>query len=305
MRIVITGASGFIGRTLCERLLASGHELLLLGRAPKKGLPAAALFSTWNPEATPAPATALDGADAIIHLAGEPVGQRWTGEVKRRIRNSRVAGTENLVKTIAALDAKQRPKVLLSASAIGYYGEGGSLELNEKSPAGKGFLAEVTKDWEAAAMAAQPLGLRVVTLRTGVVLGTHGGALDRMLPIFRMGLGGRIGSGEQWMSWIHAEDVIGLIEFALGVAQGNSKLTGPLNLTAPEPATNAQFTAALAKALGRPAMLPVPALALRLLFGEMSEVLTASQRVLPAAALKAGYKFRYPKLAKALDNILV
>jgi len=298
MHIVVTGASGFIGRRLCDRLLAAGHELHLLGRAPKKGLPASAAFSTWTPEIGPPPAAALEGADAIIHLAGEPVGQRWTGEVKRRIRSSRVAGTANLVQGLAAL--QQRPRILLSASAIGYYGERGNEELRETSPAGTGFLADVCREWEAAALAAQPLGLRVVLLRTGVVLGERGGAMERMLPPFRLGVGGRIGSGEHWMSWIHADDAVGLIEFALNEA----KITGPLNLTAPEPVTNAQFTSALAHALTRPAILPVPVTALRLLFGEMSEMLTASQRVLPAAALKAGYKFRYPKLGPALASVL-
>ncbi len=297
MRILVTGGSGFLGQRLTARLIAAGHELLLLGRAPKRGLPPSAEFATWNPEAGPPPAGAIEGAEAIIHLAGEPVGQRWTGEVKRRIRASRMVGTTNLVKGIEL--AKTKP-ILISASAIGYYGDRRNEDLNESAAAGTGFLAEVCKEWEAAALAAQKLGCRVVVLRTGVVLGDHGGALDRMMLPFKMGFGGRMGSGEQWMSWIHIEDELGLIEFALA----QSKVSGPLNLTSPEPATNAQFTAALGKALGRPAFLPVPAIALRLLFGEMAGMLLAGQRVLPAAARKAGYQFRFPKLAAALADII-
>jgi uncharacterized protein (TIGR01777 family) len=298
MRILVTGGSGFLGRRLCAGLLEAGHELLLLGRAPKRGMPAAAEFATWNPESGPPPAAAIEGAEAIIHLAGEPVGQRWTGEVKRRIRSSRVTGTRNLVKGIEL--AQSRPKVLLSASAIGFYGERGNEDLNESSPVGTGFLPDICKEWEATARGAQDLGCRVVLLRTGVVLGEHGGALDRMLLPFRMGLGGRIGSGDQWISWIHIADAIGLMQFALN----QSKVSGPLNLTAPEPVTNATFTTALAKALGRPAILPIPVAALRLLLGEMASVLVESQRVLPVAARKAGYQFHFPKLPAALADIL-
>ena len=298
MRIVVTGGSGFVGRQLAERLLAAGHQLHLLGRAPKKGLPAAAEFSPWDPLAGTPPKTVIEGSDAVIHLAGEPLAQRWTEEAKRRIQTSRTVGTANLVSGIA--QTEQKPKILISASAIGYYGDRGDEELKESSAPGKGFLADLCRDWEAAALTAKPLGLRVVLLRTGIVLGAKGGALERMLPPFKFGLGGRIGSGEHWMSWIHADDAVGLIEFALQ----QQSITGPLNLTAPNPVKNTEFTAALGKALSRPAILPIPVAALRLLFGEMSQILVTSQRVLPSAALKARYQFRYSHLGSALQQIL-
>ena len=300
MRIVITGASGFIGHQLSARLIEAGHELLLLGRAPKKGLPSAAGFTTWNPEVGPAPVAALEGSDAIIHLAGEPVAQRWTGEAKRRIRQSRVQGTGNLVKGIAQAPSAQRPRILISGSAIGYYGERGEEVLTEKSGAGAGFLADVCQEWEGEALKAESLGLRVVLLRTGMVLGHGGGALQRMLLPFKWGIGGRIGSGEQWMSWIHEDDEVGLIEFALKA----DSVRGPLNLCAPKPVTNAEFTTTLARTMNRPVFLPIPVAALRILYGEMSEVIIGSQRVLPDAATKAGYSFRYPKLGAALQQIL-
>jgi len=298
VRIVVTGWSGFIGRQLAERLLAGGHQVHLLGRAPKKGLPPAAEFSPWDPLAGTPPKSAIEAADAIVHLAGEPVAQRWTAEAKRQIQTSRTVGTANLVRGIS--QAERKPKVLISGSAIGYYGARGDEELRESSAPGKGFLADVCREWEAAALAAQPLGVRVVLLRTGIVLSEKGGALERMLPPFKLGLGGRIGSGEHWMSWIHVEDAIGLIEFALQ----QQSLAGPLNLTAPNPVKNSEFTTALGKALSRPAFLPIPVAALRLLFGEMAEILVTGQRVLPTAALKARYQFRYSQLAGALQSIL-
>ncbi|MEK7406872.1 MAG: TIGR01777 family oxidoreductase [Acidobacteriota bacterium] len=274
MNIALTGGSGFIGRPLARRLLADGHSLHLLGR-------------NWPPES-------LADAEAIVNLAGEPVAQRWTRAAKQRIRASRVEGTRRLV---AALP--RCPAVLVSASAVGIYGSRGAEVLTESSPPGEGFLAEVCGEWERAAAAAEPLGLRVVSLRIGVVLGRGGGALARMLPAFRMGAGGRLGSGRQWMSWIHLDDLVELIRFAIL----EPALSGPVNATAPNPVTNREFTRELAAALHRPAIFPVPALALKALFGEMASILLDSQRALPQAALAAGFLFQYPELAPALRLI--
>jgi uncharacterized protein (TIGR01777 family) len=243
------------------------------------------------------PAESLREADVIIHLAGEPVAQRWTAEAKRRIRESRVVGTRNLVEALAALP--RRPEALICASAIGYYGSRGDEILTESSAPGSGFLPEVCVAWEKEAQAAEALGIRVVRVRTGLVLAADGGALQRMLPPFRMGVGGRLGSGRQWMSWIHLEDLTGLFQFAV-----ESQVRGPLNAVAPHAVTNSDFTRELARALRRPAVFPVPEFALRLLFGEMADVLLASQRVAPAAAEAAGFRFRFPQLAPALEGLL-
>ena len=243
------------------------------------------------------PAESLREADAVIHLAGEPLAQRWTAEAKRRIRESRVAGTRNLVEALAALP--RRPEALICASAIGYYGSRGDEVLTESSAPGSGFLPEVCVAWEREAQAAEAFGMRVVRVRTGLVLDAGGGALVRMLPPFRMGVGGRLGSGRQWMSWIHLEDLAALFQFAV-----ESQVRGPLNAVAPNPVTNSDFTRELARALRRPAVFPVPGFALRLLFGEMADVLLASQRVAPGAAEAAGFRFRFPQLAPALEGLL-
>ncbi|MCP5116821.1 MAG: TIGR01777 family protein, partial [bacterium] len=244
------------------------------------------------------PADSLRGADAVVHLAGEPVAQRWTPETKRRIRTSRVDGTRTLVEAISKLS--ERPAVLVAASAIGYYGSRGDEELSEEAPPGEGFLPEICQAWEKETDAAAQLGVRVVKLRVGVVLGLGGGALAQMLTPFRLGLGGRLGSGEQWMSWIHLDDVVGLVRHAIE----QSKLEGAVNATAPNPVSNADFTRTLARVLRRPAFFPVPERAIRILFGEMSEILTASQRVVPKAAEAAGFKFSFPDLGTALKNLL-
>ena len=278
MNISISGASGFIGRHLMKSLAQAGHSLRALSRH------------------TP-PAESLREADAIIHLAGEPVAQRWTAEAKQRIRESRVAGTRNLVEALATLP--HRPEVLICASAIGYYGSRGDEILTESSAPGSGFLPEVCVAWESEAQAAEALGMRVVRVRTGLVLAAGGGALQRMLPPFRMGVGGRLGSGRQWMSWIHLEDLAALFQFAV-----HSHVRGPLNAVAPHAVTNSDFTHELARALRRPALFPVPEFALRLLFGEMADVLLASQRVAPRAAEAAGFRFRFPQLAPALTSLL-
>ena len=278
MTISISGASGFIGRHLLKSLAKAGHSLDALSRhAPA--------------------AESLREADVLIHLAGEPVAQRWTAEAKQRIRESRVTGTRNLVEALAKLP--RRPESLICASAIGYYGSRGDEVLTESSAPGSGFLPEVCVAWEREAQAAEAFGVRVVRVRIGVVLDAGGGALSRMLTPFRMGVGGRLGSGQQWMSWIHLEDLAALFQFAV-----ESQIRGPLNAVAPHAVTNSDFTRELAGALRRPAVFPVPEFALRLLFGEMADVLLASQRVVPGAAEAAGFRFRFPQLAPALAGLL-
>jgi uncharacterized protein (TIGR01777 family) len=238
----------------------------------------------------------LAGCDAVVHLAGEPVAQRWSAAVRRRIVESRVEGTRGL---IAAM-RPHRPNVLVSASAVGYYGSRGEEVLTEHIAVGTDFLSEVSAAWEREAVEAEKFGVRVVRLRIGVVLGAGGGALAKMVTPFRLCMGGKVGSGKQWMSWIHLDDLCKMILFALG----ESTLRGVLNATSPHPVTNVEFTRALARTLHRPAVLPVPSLALRLMFGEMSQVLLASQRAVPEAALRAGFEFQYPDVAAALVQIL-
>jgi uncharacterized protein (TIGR01777 family) len=246
----------------------------------------------------PPPEEGLRDADAVINLAGEPVAQRWNDDVKRRIRESRVTGTRNLVAGMAKL--AKRPAVLVCSSAVGYYGSRGDQILDESSAPGDDFLAGVCVEWEKEAQAAEPLGVRVARIRTGIVLDARGGALQRMLPPFKLGLGGRLGHGGNWMSWIHAEDLVELYRFALETSSAH----GPFNGTAPSPVTNSDFTKALADAVHRPAIFPVPELALKLLFGEMGTVLLSSQRAVPRAAVDAGFRFRFPELAGALADLL-
>jgi uncharacterized protein (TIGR01777 family) len=278
-------------------LLDQGHAVHALGRKRSADLPVSAAFSEWNALAEP-PRDSLAGAGAVIHLAGEPVAQRWTKDAMLRIRDSRVDGTRKLVHVLSKLDRK--PDVLVCASAIGIYGSRRDEVLIESSGAGgSDFLSRVVIEWEDAAQAAEALGIRVVRLRFSMVLG-ESGALAKMLPPFRLGIGGRIGSGRQWMSWIHIQDAANLVLFTIG----NAALRGPVNATAPNPVTNAEFTRELAAALHRPAVLPVPRFALKILFGEMSEVVVASQRVVPEAAERAGFHFDYPELAPALANLL-
>lgn len=293
MNITIAGASGFIGRRLLKLLGGRGHALHVLSRHAGTNLPPGVRLSVWDPVKGAPPEPALRDAGAVIYLAGEPVAQRWTTEAKRRIRESRVAGTRNLVQALAALN--QRPEALVCASAIGYYGSRGDETLIETSPAGGDYLAEVCAAWEREAEAAEALGLRVVRLRIGLVLAGHGGALQRMLPPFRMGVGGRLGNGRQWMSWIHLDDLCEMFRFAV-----ENPGSGAWNAAAPGPVTNRDFTRTLAAAVRRPAIFPVPGLALRAIFGEMAEVLLSSQRVLPEAAEKAGFRFEYAELDRAL-----
>ena len=297
MVITVTGATGFIGRRVLARFPLESHSVVVLARKNPL-LDSRIHFAPFDAFGGEPGSEALDRADAIIHLAGEPVAQRWTPEAKRRIRDSRVLGTEKLIGALSKL--RHRPQALVAASAIGYYGERGNEELTESSSAGSGFLAEVSRDWEKTADLAAPLGIRVVKIRLGVVLGRGGGALKKMLPAFRAGLGGRLASGKQWMSWIHIDDLVELIHFAVT----NPEVAGIVNGVAPNPVTNAGFTRVLAGALGRPAIFPVPALVLRSLYGEMAEMLLASQRVLPKAAENAGFRFRYPEIRAALESVV-
>jgi uncharacterized protein (TIGR01777 family) len=297
MKIVITGASGFIGRRLMKLLAGQGHRLHVLSRHAGTNLPAGVELSVWDPLRGPAPEGALCGADAVLHLAGEPVAQRWTAAARQRIRASRVVGTRHLVTSLAS--CSPRPPVLVCASAIGYYGSRGDEVLVENSAPGSGFLADVCVAWEQEAANAEALGIRVTRIRIGIVLDPSGGALKPMLTPFRAGLGGPLGGGRQWMSWIHAGDLAEMFRFAL------EKPAPPvLNGVAPSAVTNADFTRALGAALHRPAFFPVPALALRLLLGEMAELLLSSQRVSPAAPEGAGFQFRHPELKGALADLL-
>ena len=299
MRIVVTGATGFIGQAVVRRLADEGHQVHILLRKPRTGLPPQIPYSIWDAEQNDPPAAALEGAEAVIHLAGEPVTQRWTASTKRTIRSSRVGGTQRLIAALSQMNAF--PRVLISGSAIGYYGSRGDEVLTETSAPGKGFLAEVSEEWESAANLGLALNMRVVRLRMGIVLGREGGALARMLPAFSAGAGGRLGSGEQWMSWIHLHDLLSMIIDALS----NEKLTGAVNAVAPGPVRNIDFTHALAGELRRPAIFPAPMFLLKLLFGEMAEaVLEASQRVMPVVAEQTGVEFRYTELGPALRDLL-
>jgi hypothetical protein len=293
MRIAISGASGFVGRRLLKTLAAGGHSLQVLSRHAGMNMPAGVRVFPWDPAKGEPPVESLRDVDAVLHLAGEPVAQRWNDAVKVRIRDSRVVGTANLVKALARLPRK--PGVLVSSSAIGYYGSRGDEILTESSTPGDDFLAEVCVGWERSAADAEALGVRVVSIRTGHVLDPRGGLLKRILLPFSLGLGGRLGNGRQWTSWIHLEDLANLFQFAI-----DNPVSGALNGVAPNPVTNAEFTRALAAALHRPAIFPVPKLALRVLFGEMAEVILSSQRVLPEKSQADGFAFRYPELTPAL-----
>ncbi len=295
MDIAISGASGLIGRRLLKTLAGQGHTLRVWSRHAGTNLPPGVAIAVWDPLKGEPPAESLKGVDAVIHLAGEPIAQRWTAEARKRIRDSRVIGTRNLVRALGKLG--KRPGTLICSSAIGYYGDRGDEMLTESSPPGTGFLPDVCVEWEQEAQTAEALGIRVLRMRTGVALDRRGGALQKMLPPFRLGVGGKLGSGRQWMSWIHIDDLVGLL--ALGLAPG---LSGPVNAVSPNPVTNAEFTRGLAAALHRPAIFPVPALAVRLLFGQMADVVLTSQRVVPKAAADFGYSFRFPQLAPALAS---
>ena len=288
MRIGVTGASGFLGQRLVPALRAQGHDVVRIGRGAESDI-------QWNPSAGTIDVARCAGIDAFVHLAGASVGARWTPARRHAIRASRVQGTALVARTIAALTP--RPRVLVCASAVGIYGNAGDAVLDESSPSGSDFLANVGREWESAADPARQAGIRTVHLRFGVVLSRRGGALARMLPFFRMGGGGRLASGRQWMSWIAMEDAVGAVQFALE----RETLVGAVNAVAPTPVTNAEFTETLARVVHRPALFPVPAFALNLMFGEMAQgTLLASQRVVPRQLLAAGYAFRHATLDSAL-----
>jgi uncharacterized protein (TIGR01777 family) len=293
MRVLVSGASGLIGSALAPALEAAGHSVVRLVRRNP-----AANEMRWDPGGGIETRT-LEGCDAVVHLAGESIAGRWTAQKQARIRDSRVQGTGTLAAALAG--SAPPPKVMVCASAIGIYGDRGDEVLREESAPGSDFLAQVTQQWEAATEPAARAGTRVVPLRFGVVLSRRGGALAQMLPPFRMGAGGRIGSGRQWMSWITLEDVLGLIQHALVT----DSLRGPVNAVAPNPVTNSEFTGALGEALRRPTVFPLPAFMVRLIFGEMGEaLLLSSQRVDCGKLVASGFRFRYPELKPALEAIL-
>jgi uncharacterized protein len=303
MRVVITGATGTIGAALASALHGRGDSVVALSRDADRGRqtlgPDAEVHAWPDPLGTPAPTAALRGADAVVHLLGEPVAQRWTDGSKRRIRESRVLATRNLVSALNGLTDDQRPDVLVSQSATGYYGTRGDEPLDESAPAGSDFLAEVVIAWEYEAHQADA-NLRVALTRTGVVLSPSGGALAKMLPFFKLGIGGPVAGGHQYVPWIHLDDVVG----ALLCAVDNAAASGPVNVTAPNPATNAQLSTALGRVLHRPAVLPVPGFALQLLYGEMAEMVTTGQRARPAELQQLGYQFAHPELEEALRDVL-
>lgn len=303
MRVVVTGATGLIGQALIGALRDRDDEVVALSRDERRArevLGAGIDLHTWaRPADEPPPEAALAGADGVVHLLGEPVAQRWTEQSKAAIRNSRVASTRHLVDGLLALAPAQRPGVLVSQSATGFYGPRDDQSLTEDGPAGNDFLAGVVVAWEGEALRAAT-ELRVVVTRTGVVLSPEGGALAKMLPFFRLGIGGPVAGGRQYVPWIHLDDVVGAMLFCLD----NAQASGPANLTAPDPVTNAELSHTLGRVLKRPAVLPVPAFALKVLYGEMAQIVTTGQRVLPARLQQLGYTFRHPQLDAALRDVL-
>lgn len=294
--IAVTGATGLIGRALVQRLRAHGHTVRRLVRSSRNAQPGDV---PWNPAGRALDPAALAGVTAVINLAGEPVAQRWTSARKAAIRDSRVQGTSLIASAIAAMDGP--PPALLSGSAVGYYGDRGDELLDEGSRPGNDFLAQVTQEWERATLPASRAGSRVVLMRTGVVLDPAGGALARLLPPFRLGVGGPLGSGTQWMSWIGLDDQLAAVECALA----SPSLHGPVNIVAPNPVTNAELATTLGRVLARPALVPVPRFALELLYGEMAgATLLASQRAMPRALVAAGFEFSCPTLEQALRRAL-
>lgn len=301
MRILVTGATGFIGGHLCRRLAEDGHQITILSRDPTSasaGVKVEARAFPWAPMVSLPPPEALEGVDAVVNLLGESIAGRWSKAKKRAIMDSRVVGTSNLVAAMERVEKK--PGVLVSASAVGYYAVYADEEINEDSPAGTGFLAEVCKRWEREAMKAEQLGLRVVRLRNAMVLG-HGGVLAAMLPMFRAGIGGPLGVGRQWWPWIHIDDVVGLVVHAVS----EPAFSGAVNASSPQPVRQKEFARALAKLIRRPALLPTPSFVLRVVLGEFGAELLCSRRVIPTRALDAGYEFRFSQLGPALRDVLI
>lgn len=296
MNYLLTGGTGFVGRALIGQLLREGHNVNYVGRRRSEALDSRAAFHYWGAGQDP-PLETVPDLDAVVNLAGEPISQRWTKDIQEAIRRSRVEGTRKLVSAMRRLPVK--PPVLISASAVGYYGERGDEVLRESSGPGRGFLAEVCGDWEKEALRATEFGTRVVLVRTAMVLGKGGGALSQMLTPFRLGVGGRFGSGKQWLPWIHLQDLLNLITFAAE----NQGMAGAMNASAPNPITNQQFTKALGRALHRPTVMPVPKFALKAVLGEVAEFILASQRVVPEAPERAGFHFRHPEIGAALEEL--
>jgi uncharacterized protein (TIGR01777 family) len=300
MRILVTGASGLIGRAICEALIARGDEVVALSRDPERARATnpAAMWLAWSAESERPPAEALEGTDGVVNLVGEPINQRWTDEAKRRIRSSRIDATRNLVQGIQA--ASDRPRVLVSQSAVGYYGDRGEAIVDESAGPGTSFDARVVADWEAAAREAEG-DLRLVVTRTGLVLDRRGGLLGELLLPFRLGVGGPIAGGRQYMPWISIDDEVGILLWALD----EEKVSGTINATAPEPVTNREFSKALGGALGRPAVVPVPKLALAARFGsELADVLVGGQRVVPRRTQELGYEFSHEDIEAGLRAAL-
>ena len=297
MKILVSGSTGLVGKALVSSLTGAGHQVTRLVRSRSGG---GEKDIYWDPATGSLDSSRLEGLDGVVHLAGESIAEgRWTVEKKARIRNSRVKGTQLLADALA--QRVQRPRTLICASAIGYYGDRGAEILREDSRPGSGFLPDVCREWEAATKPAAESGIRVVNLRTGLVLSSSGGALPKMLPPFKLGAGGKLGTGQQFMSWISIDDLVGAIQHAL---EKNS-LSGPVNAVSPHPVTNLEFTKTLGRVLSRPTIFPMPAFAVRLMFGEMGEdLLLASARVEPARLAGSGYLFRYPVLEGALRHVL-
>jgi uncharacterized protein (TIGR01777 family) len=302
-RVVVTGATGTIGRAVCCVLQKRGEHVVALSRdrgRAREALGDRVEIHTWaDPAGQLPPLEALNRADAVIHLLGEPVAQRWSHEAKTRIHDSRIYATRMLADALKELSEAERPAVVAVQSATGFYGPSDDRELDESAPPGSDFLATVVREWEAEAAAVSDL-VRVIMTRTGVVLSPSGGALDKMLPFFRIGVGGPVAGGRQYVPWIHLDDAVRGMLFCVE----RSELSGPVNLTAPTPVTNAELSRALGRVLHRPAVLPVPSVALRVLYGEMAQIVTTGQRVIPRRLAEVGFEFRQPNLEPALHAVL-
>jgi uncharacterized protein len=297
MKVTVSGATGTIGQALVRELRGRGDEVIALSRnAARAAASLGVQAQAWtHPKGEPPPLDSLRGSDAVVHLLGETVAQRWTEEAKREIRDSRILSTRRLVAALAELSPQERPRVLVSQSAAGFYGLRGAERLSEEAAGGDDFLAKVVRAWEAEAQRAAELGMRVVMTRTGVVLAEGGGALEKMLPFFKLGVGGPVAGGKQYVPWVHLDDVVGAL-----VACIDGELSGPVNVTAPEPVTNRELSRTLGRVLRRPAFAPVPGLAVKALYGEMAMIVTTGQRVVPTRLEQSGYRFRRPSLEAAL-----